>query len=173
MKSVIVQGSSRTDGNTGKIVELLQGHLACDVIDLSQLTIGQYDYEERNQDDDFLPTMKKMVVYDLIIFATPVYWYAMSGIMKAFFDRITDCLKTDKDIGRKLRGKSMAAISCGSDDFDNVGFFFPFEQSAKYLGMKYWGDVHVWIEDKEPSDKVFQLVKDFADGISTLKIDRN
>ena len=35
-----------------------------------------------------------------IIFVTPVYWYAMSGRMKVFFDRWTDLLKIDKDTGR-------------------------------------------------------------------------
>ncbi len=43
--------------------------------------------------------------YDVLIFATPVYWYSMSGIMKVFFDRITDLLTIKKDIGRKLKGK--------------------------------------------------------------------
>ena len=111
MKRIIVQGSSRSNGNTNKIVQFLQSHLECDFIDLSECDIRQYDYKNRNQNDDFLTTIEKIVEYDLIIFATPVYWYSMSGIMKTFFDRITDCLNIDKEIGRKLHGKNMAASS--------------------------------------------------------------
>jgi len=163
MKTIIVQGSSRPNGNTHKIVQILRNHLSSDVIDLSQLDIRQYDYENGNQNDDFMSTIKKIVDYDLILFATPVYWYAMSGTMKTFFDRLTECLKTEKATGRKLRGKHMAAMSCGSDSLEHEGFFIPFEKSAEYLGMHYSGHVHAWIEDNDPSNSVLELIKEFSE----------
>ncbi|MFH6770292.1 flavodoxin family protein [Gaetbulibacter aquiaggeris] len=169
MRRIIVQGSSRNNGNTNKIVQILQKYLECDLIDLSECDIRQYDYENRNKNDDFLTTIKKIVEYDLIIFATPVYWYSMSGTLKTFFDRITDCLKIDKETGRKLRGKNMAAISCGSDSHENEGFFIPFEKSAEYLGMNYFGHIHTWIEEKEPSDSTLDLIKDFSKNLSKCK----
>lgn len=162
MKRIIVQGSSRGNGNTHKMVQILQNHIDCDLIDLSEYDIQPYDYDHRNQDDDFMPLMKKMVNYDTIIFATPVYWYSMSGTMKIFFDRITDCLQTEKETGRKLRGKNMAVLSCGSDDNQVEGFFIPFEKSAEYLGMNYLGQVHTWINEKEPANVVLALIKEFS-----------
>ena len=162
MRRIIVQGSSRSNGNTSKIVQVLQNCLECDLVDLSKYDIGQYDYENRNQNDDFLPTIRRIVEYDLIIFATPVYWYSMSGTLKTFFDRITDCLKIGEETGRKLRGKNMAAISCGSDRFENEGFFIPFEKSAEYLGMNYFGHIHTWIEENDPTNSVLGMIKDFS-----------
>lgn len=159
MKIVIIQGSSRSDGNTATIVRYLQKELSADVIDLKSHVIGHYDYSHSNQDDDFLPLMRKIVTYDLIIFATPVYWYAMSGMMKTFLDRITDCLKIEKETGRKLRGKSMAAISCGSEAEEIEGFFVPFRLSADYLGMRYLGDVHTWIDDSLEKEVLERLQK--------------
>ena len=154
---------SRNNGNTSKIVQSLQNYIECDLIDLCECNIGQYDYENKNQSDDFLKTFRKIVEYDLIIFATPVYWYSMSGTMKTFFDRITDCLKTEKETGRKLRGKNMATICCGSDSFENEGFFIPFEKSAEYLGMNYFGHIHTWIEENNPANSVLDLIKDFSE----------
>jgi multimeric flavodoxin WrbA len=162
MKTVIIQGSSRSNGNTCRIIEIFRKNHDADVFDLSQLNIGFYDYEHQNNDDDFLPTMKRIVEYNLIIFATPVYWYAMSGRMKTFFDRITECLKTEKETGRKLRGKSMAAISCGSDDAETEGFFVPFKETAGYLGMNYLGDVHTWIDDEIPCEAVIKRIEEFS-----------
>jgi multimeric flavodoxin WrbA len=162
MKTVIIQGSSRSIGNTSRIIEVFRKSHQSDIIDLSQLNIGFYDYEHQNNTDDFLATMKNIVEYDLIIFATPVYWYAMSGSMKTFFDRITECLKTEQETGRKLRGKSMAAISCGSDDSETEGFFVPFRETAGYLGMNYLGDVHTWIEDSIAEERVIERVNKFA-----------
>ena len=162
MKTIIVQGSSRSNGNTNKIAQILQNHLSSDLIDLSELDIHQYDYENENQNDDFISTIKIIVEYDTIIFATPVYWYSMSGTMKTFFDRITECLKTEKETGHKLRGKNMAAISCGSDSLEHEGIFIPFEKSAEYLGMHYFGHIHTWIEENDPSNSVLELIKDFS-----------
>ena len=162
MRTIIVQGSSRNDGNTNKVVQILRSFLECDLINLSECNIHQYDYENRHGNDDFLLTMQKIVQYDLVIFVTPVYWYSMSGTMKTFFDRITDCLKTEKEAGRKLRGKNMAAISCGSESVETEGFFIPFEKSAEYLGMNYFGHLHTWIEKNDPSASVIELVKAFS-----------
>lgn len=155
MKGVIIQGSSRSKGNTHKIASYLQELTGFDIIDLRTKRIGPFDYEFNNHNDDFIPLITEIAnTYDTLIFATPVYWYAMSGIMKNFFDRITDCLKTEKETGRKLREKSMAMVSCGSDAHLKEGFEMPFRESAHYLGMAYLGGVHTWIENDEIPEEV-------------------
>lgn len=166
MEILIIQGSARKNGNTNKIVNYIQEKLECDFVDLKNYVISNYDYDSRNKDDDFLPLMREVVEYDLIIFATPIYWYSMSGIMKTFFDRITDCLKIEKETGRKLRGKAMAMVSCGSDDELKEGFAMPFKESALYLGMTYKGSVHTWIENDTISEEVRQKLDRFIDKIS-------
>ena len=161
-KTVIIQGSSRSKGNTHTIANIIKKQIDCDLIDLSTKTIHQYSYDHQHQTDDFLPLMRQIIEYDLIIFATPVYWYSMSGILKAFFDRISDCLQIEKELGRKLRGRQMAAICCGSDKDEIEGYFIPFKKSAEYLGMSYLGDLHTWIEGNEPLEVVVDAVNVFA-----------
>ncbi len=161
MKKVIIQGSSKSNGNTNQIAKLIQKELECDLVDLKNYQIGQFDYDFKNRQDDFLPLINKIITYDLILFLTPVYWYSMSGLMKTFFDRITDCLKIEKETGRRLRGKYMMAISCGSERKATEGFFVPFELSAQYLGMEYLGDLHTWIEKDEPNEEVIHNVQRF------------
>ncbi len=161
MKIIIIQGSSRSKGNTSKIVEIFRDGLKSDLIDLNLYEINHYNYEHKNSKDDFLNLLIKIVEYDIILFATPVYWYSMSGLMKTFFDRITDCLKIEKEIGRKLRGKYMGAISCGSDNVKTEGFFVPFRNSAEYLGMNYIGDLHTWIRIDQPVEEVQKLIAEF------------
>ncbi|UCE93661.1 MAG: NAD(P)H-dependent oxidoreductase [Flavobacteriaceae bacterium] len=149
VKGVIIQGSSRSNGNTGKIVNFIKEKTGFAIIDLRSKNIGAFDYNFENKNDDFLPLMQEIVQnYDTIIFATPVYWYSMSGIMKIFFDRISDCLKSEKELGRKLRGKSMGMVSCGSGVELKKGFEMPFVESANYLGMNYLGGIHTWMENE-------------------------
>jgi multimeric flavodoxin WrbA len=145
---LIILGSANSFGETKKAAKYVSERTNFPIIDLKTKQISNFDYEFKNRDDDFLPLMKEIVSnYDTIVFATPVYWYSMSGIMKTFFDRISDCLKIEKETGRKLRGMEMAVISSGSDKELKNGFYMPFVESAKYLGMNYIADVHCWAEE--------------------------
>jgi multimeric flavodoxin WrbA len=142
-KKVIILGSSRKNGNTTKIVDEISKDNGIDVIDLSDYNISYYDYESKNIEDDFLPLIKGILEkYDTLIFATPVYWYNMSGIMKVFFDRFSDLIRIEKETGRKLRGKKIGVISNSHEDAIEDGFYFPFKKSADYLGMEYLGHAH-------------------------------
>jgi len=115
-KGIILLGSSNSKGETFKVSNYLCKHTNYPIVDLKTKNIEHFDYEFNNRDDDFLPLIKEIVNnYEIIVFATPVYWYTMSGTMKIFFDRISDCLKIEKETGRKLRGMEMAVLSCGSD----------------------------------------------------------
>jgi multimeric flavodoxin WrbA len=161
-KTIIIQGSSNSSGDTNKIATYINEKTGIEIIDLKNKNIGQFDYEFKNRDDDFLPLIKDILgKYDILIFATPVYWYTMSGIMKKFFDRISDFLKIDKDTGRKFRGKRMAIISSASSNELKHGFHMPFIESAKYLGMEYVGDIHTWIENGEIPNEVKERIDNF------------
>lgn len=143
MKTVIIVGSSRNDGNTQTLTNELVKKTNWDLINLNAYNFSYFDYEHLNKDDDYLPLMQTLLdKYDTLIFATPVYWYSMSGIMKVFFDRITDLLTIEKELGRKLRGKSMAAISCSIGNNLGDSFWLPFSETANYLGMNYLGNTH-------------------------------
>lgn len=162
MNKLIILGSSRKDGDTKKIVDELITISKWDFIDLSDYNFSYYDYEHKNSNDDFLTLMRKVIDnYDVLIFATPVYWYSMSGVMKVFFDRITDLLDDEKELGRKLRNKSMAALS--SSNGDNLGeyFWLPFSETAAYLGMNYLGNIHTF-----PNQNETENLKNFVETIN-------
>ncbi|MGD1947175.1 MAG: flavodoxin family protein [Croceivirga sp.] len=159
MKKVVIVGSSRNDGDTSNLISVLIENSGWDVIDLNDYNFGYYDYHHENRNDDYLGLMRRIIAqYDTLIFATPVYWYAMSGIMKVFFDRITDLLTIEKRLGRQLRGKKMAVISCSIGN--NLGEFFwlPFSETAKYLGMDYLGNVHT-ITGENNEKKIAAFIK--------------
>ena len=161
-RTVIIQGSSRSQGDTNKIVNYLASKNNFDVIDLYTKNIGHYDYEYKNSNDDFIDLITGIIEnYDTIVFATPVYWYSMSGVLKVFFDRISDLIRIHKDTGRKLRGKNMAMLSCSNSSDGIEGFSMPFSQSANYLGMHYLGDIHTWIKNDTINDEVKLIIDSF------------
>ena len=157
MKKIIILGSSRKNGETKKVVNELIRLSSWDLIDLTDFNISHFDYDHLNRDDDFIELIKRISSnYDVLIFATPVYWYSMSGIMKVFFDRLTDLLRIKKDDGRKLRNKYMAVISCSNGDNLGDNFWLPFKKSAEYLGMNYITDLHTY-QDKMEIEKIAEF----------------
>lgn len=156
---VVLLGSSNSFGNTRKIVDELLKNTDWELIDLKEKSINHFDYDFNNQSDDFLPLMKDLIEnYDIFVFATPVYWYTMSGIMKVFFDRISDLLKIHQAIGRQLRGKKMAIVACGADTELVKGFYMPFRKSAEYLGMEYLGDFYGNLEENSVANLKIELM---------------
>lgn len=168
LKKVIILGSSRKNGETKKVVTELIRISDWDLIDLTDFKISHFDYEHLNKNDDFIELIKKITdSYEVLIFATPVYWYSMSGIMKVFFDRITDLLTIEKELGRKLRGKNMAVISCSNGDNLEDNFWLPFKKSAEYLGMNYLTDLHT-LQNNLDVDRILEF-KNIIEEKTTLQ----
>jgi len=163
---VIILGSSRSEGNTKKLIDQLCIDTQWAIEDLNNYDIKHFDYEHQNKSDDYLDLMTRLIHdYDVFVFATPVYWYAMSGIMKVFFDRITDLLTIEKELGRQLRGKKMALLSCSNADDRNPSFAMPFSKSAAYLGMEFICDVHTWVKEKDIETEVLQRIDAFKNNL--------
>lgn len=168
-RAAIILGSSRSQGDTYAVASYIAEKLQIPIIDLLQKNFSDFDYEFKNSEDDFLPLIEDLIAnYDTFILATPVYWYTMSALMKRFLDRFSDLLKIHKETGRKLRGKNMAIISCGSDQILKDGFYMPFIETSKYLGMNYVGDIHTWISSNGIEQKVIEKSLIFVKEIEAL-----
>lgn len=136
MKTLVILGSSRSESNTRKAIEKLCPFPDYELIDLHKENIAHYEYQLKSK-DDFHHIAMKMSEADNIIFATPVYWYAMSGRLKIFFDRLTDLLYEHKPIGKSLKGKNTYLIATGSDPELPQGFEVPFQRTSEYFGMDF------------------------------------
>ncbi len=142
-RTAIISGSARKNGESGILISEMLRHIEADVIHLVDHDIEHFNYDQNYKNDDFILLMKNLInQYETYIFITPVYWYSMSGILKVFFDRLTDLLHTEKEWGRKLRTKKMAVMSTSSGGNLGDNFWHPFTESAQYLGIKYLGNMH-------------------------------
>jgi multimeric flavodoxin WrbA len=143
MQAIIVLGSARSFGHTRKAVDQTFQGLDIPLIDLNTKVIKPYDYAYQNQEDDFIPLIETILPYELLILATPVYWYSMSAPMKTFIDRFSDLLAIRKDLGRQLRGKKLFVISTFDTSYPR-GFEDTFEQTCTYLGITYLGTSFIY-----------------------------
>lgn len=148
--NVVIFASSHTNGNTRGAVEFIFQGISHEFIDLSSFKISPYDYNHENREDAFLPLIEKIVCFDNIILASPVYWYAVSAQMKIFLDRWSDLLKIRKDLGSKLAAKNLFAICSYATDFPLgcSAFEVPIRLMCDYMNMNYGGCFYHFSENK-------------------------
>lgn len=144
MKHLIIYGSSSgTSGKTWDLIQFLQGKLNAEIINLSDYDFSFFDYDHKNKDDDFKTIALKMLSADCILFATPLYWYAMSAQLKTFFDRLNDLTTLRRPWGRQLKGKSTAFIATGNQEELPLGFEIPFKGTADFFEMEFKGYIYI------------------------------
>ncbi len=153
--AIALFSSSRRDGNTGQFMDRIATNLKIEVVDLTSVRMSPFDYEHRNRSDDFEPLMKRVLEFDQLIFATPVYWYAVAPAMKVFLDRISDFLELPDLLneGRRLRGKRAYVVCTSIYDQAPASFMNAFRDTFNYLGIQCAGVAHANCRDGYVPDR--------------------
>ena len=130
-------------------MDRIASELRIEVIDLATKRLSAFDYEHGNRNDDFEPLIDRILEFEQVIFASPVYWYAVSPPMKIFLDRISDLLEVPELLakGRQLRGITAYVLCTSIEDEVSPVFIDAFRETFNYLGMRYGGLMHANCRD--------------------------
>ena len=165
-KAIAVLGSSRSDGNTRRVLDAVIGGTAVEILDLSTHPLTPYDYQHRNSTDFFLAFAARMTEVEVLILGTPVYWYSMSAQLKLFFDRLSDLITIRKDLGRALAGRHVYAVTSSPAPALPNGFEAPFELTCEYFGMCWGGCFHGhFLADDTPAPGVWEMARAFGEDL--------
>lgn len=142
---LIINASHRKEGSTHLLkvpfVEEFEGKAVVTELHLADMQLEYFNYEDKYSDaDEFGLIRHRLFETDLIILATPMYWYSMPAKLKTVFDRFHS-IYTAGEI-EKLYDKRLAVIyTYGAND--DEGFTSVFEKTAKYLKMEFIGSFGV------------------------------
>jgi putative NADPH-quinone reductase len=120
MSIAVIYGSTRLHGNTEQLTEYVIKGLEVEKIFLRDFLIQPIDDRRHAEggfqpvDDDYSVLVERMMKHDTFIFATPIYWYSMSGTMKNFIDRWSHTMRDEKFPGfkKQLGTQKARQISC-------------------------------------------------------------
>lgn len=155
-KILIISGSPKKDGNTAQLirwfsegarehgasVEVVEAaflkHKASGCISCRQCqTRTAY---ECVLDDDVTPVLKRMQKADVIVMATPLYFFAASAQLKIVMDRMFSLYKWDNAAGTMqtpLQGKRFVLIASAFERTGLKALEQPFRLTAEYTGMTF------------------------------------
>lgn len=144
MKVVVLNGSPRK-GNTLAAIEALVKGMALgsapevEIVDTYKLTVAPCKgcgacqcFKGCVDQDDTNMIVDKLVAADVIVFATPVYWWGMTAQLKLVLDK---CYCR----GAQLKGKKIGLIVVGGSDVENVQYELihrQFQCIEEYLDWK-------------------------------------
>jgi multimeric flavodoxin WrbA len=150
-----VVGSPRKRGNTHTLVSrILEGAVAegaaVETLFLGDMNIRECDGchvcwkgKQCSKKDDMNRFYPKIIQSDIIVFGTPVYWYAPTALMKCFIDRFVyfNCPANRAAI----KGKSaVLAVPFEEEDPKTADLLVKFfKKSFHYLEMKLVGKILV------------------------------
>ncbi|MFA6079613.1 MAG: flavodoxin family protein [Candidatus Omnitrophota bacterium] len=155
-KVLILSGSPKKDGNTAILVRWFSEGAASKgaVLDTVETAFLKYkstgctscrscqkidDYRCVIK-DEATPVLARMVDRDVIVVASPLYFFSASAQIKLIFDRFFSLYKWDNSAGTMktpLKGKTLAVIASAYEDVGLDALERPFIITADYTGMKY------------------------------------
>jgi multimeric flavodoxin WrbA len=94
-------------------------------------------------DDDMSSIYDAIDASDLIVFATPLYWYSWSAQIKPVWDRLVPY--NAGDAPRNMKGKQAVLIAAGADGTPDIfeGLLPSFRKASGLLGLEIAGE-HVF-----------------------------
>lgn len=127
MKAVVLFGSPRREGNTIQLVNAFTDVLKNKGINVRMLYLNDMNIRPCQGcyiclpagvckiNDDMKDIRKYIEESDLIIYASPVYWFSVSAQLKLAIDRTIAFM--DENFNSRIAGKkAVTLLTCGSDD---------------------------------------------------------
>lgn len=150
MKILVLYGSSRRHGNSEALADHLTREMNATRIYLAEKQITpivdkRHDPEGFSPvDDDHDEIIRQMLAHDVIVFATPLYWYGMSAQMKLFIDRWSHSLRDKRyEFKAGMAGKKAYVVIAGGDNprIKGLPLVQQFNYICDFMGMEFAGYV--------------------------------
>jgi multimeric flavodoxin WrbA len=180
---LILKGSPRINGNSAVLADQIfagakKAGAEVESVYLSGLEINPCDACDACQEsqegcivqDEMQSLYPKLKGADVIVIASPIYYFTITAQIKTFIDR---WYALESDHGSALRGKELAiALVYGETDVytsGGINAIHTFESIARYIGLKISGMVYGTAEhpgdvEKQPEliTKAYQLGETLA-----------
>ncbi|MGQ9728943.1 MAG: flavodoxin family protein [Candidatus Fervidibacter sp.] len=192
VKVLGIMGSSRRDGNTNDLLDVaLKGAQEVGA-EVEKLVLADYRINhiadckicrqkgECVNEDDLPQIIEKLLETDVHIWASPVYWYTVSGLVKVLIDRFFCYIAWHPEVqfAERMKGKGAALIAVQEErDPERAAHLLGCMQwSFEFLGQVFLGFVlgpggsrGATLKDEKVVKQAFELGKKVAEFARSLR----
>lgn len=185
MKILVLFGSPHKNGNTKKLLDIVLERLSVNGHEIEMINlyekkispcIGCFACQKHSddfgcvQDDDVENIAEKIFEAEQIIFATPIYSWFCTGVMKNLLDRIVffmNKIYLGQNGIKMMKGKKISLVlTCGMQPETSTDLFERgMMRFAIHCGMFYMGSIHVRCVGKSLTEENKISAMKFADFI--------
>ena len=174
MKALAINGSSRKNGNTQLLINLIIENLSAHAIEAKIISLADFSLAPClgcfackakgrciQSSDGFNTIFEKMKSADALILGSPVYSADVSSRMKTLLDRAAVVVATNPGLFRHKVGVAVAAVrrAGGMSAVDTMNHFF-LNKEMLVVGSTYWNMVY--------GNQVGEVLQD-AEGMKNMK----
>ncbi len=151
MNIVILQGSPNRDGSTAILVEEFargarEAGNTVERVDVARMGVRPctgcvscgYGARPCVQYDSMAEILEKILAADMVVFATPLYYYGMTAQLKAVIDRF--CSENSAITARRLKA-ALLTVAWNADDWTFEALVAHYRTIVRYLDMADCGIV--------------------------------
>ncbi|TLS35333.1 flavodoxin family protein [Pseudalkalibacillus caeni] len=146
MKILTLLGSTRKNGNSEFLAKKIVEGTDHTIVSIAETHIEPITDKRHTEEgfspvgDDYEELVELMQTHDIFLFATPLYWYGMSGPMKNFFDRWSQYMRDERfNLKEEFKKKKAYVVITGGKDAKIKGL--PLVQQFSYVfdfvGMEF------------------------------------
>lgn len=156
-KILLISGSPKKDGNTDTLIKWFSEGARSKGAETTVVHAAFLKYKtagctscricqniedyECAIDDDVRTVLENMTTADVIVMATPLYFFSASSYIKVIIDRMFSLYKWDNEsdtFTTPLKGKTFVLIASAYEDMGLDALEKPFALTAEYTGMKFY-----------------------------------
>jgi len=150
MKILVLQGSPNANGSTALLAREFAGGAReaghdVDIVDVASLDIAPCTGcvacgygGPCAQYDDFDELREQILAADMLVFATPLYYYGMTAQLKAVVDRF--CSANPRISGKRLKS-ALLAVAWNDDSWTFDALEAHYDTLVRYLNLRDCGRV--------------------------------
>jgi multimeric flavodoxin WrbA len=149
MSIAVLYGGTRPNGNTELLTEQVVHGLEVEKIFLRDFIIQPIEDHRHSENgfqdvgDDYNSIIDLILPHDILLFATPIYWYSMSGTMKNFIDRWSQTLRDSQypNFKATMASKKAYVIAVGGDNpyVKGLPMIQQFQHIFDFMGTSFDG----------------------------------
>jgi len=147
MKIHVFLGSTRMNGNSEQLTKQVLEGIRYKSTRLNGLAIQPIQDKRHSLEgfsiinDEYDVIINQILNSNVIIFATPIYWYSMSGQMKIVIDRLSQAIRDERypQLGAHFKKIKSIVLATGGDDphLKGLPMIQQFQYIFEFLGIHF------------------------------------